>query len=337
MWSVKWKHLNTFHQIQEGHGLRLGNKLSGRHIDFQKNKMKVKLALEAIASNSVAKSLEWAYANQIPELCDEDVLVTAKFLKEFKAALSLLNYEKVSEHFCSFTAMYEALETTSGQKIIHSRRKSGPLGFLTYINSIKRLMADITCGTLKLDYLCTYKLQKDHLEQFFGAQFRYAFRKLLIHAGKSILSGSTGNCLPQDETVLLSISTRPIDLHQSEQTFLPINESVSEIQNQPIHEKGCSIQSCRVCTAAITYIAGYYVYSLEKQIKCKVCRSSLMNSTEDPCENFSLIQFKNYVPKHSGMGLKYPSGSLCRLLYICEKTFRQNSKQWHPRTSSKCF
>ena len=40
--EIRWKHISDLHNIQEGIGLRLGNKLSSRHIDYQQNKMKVK-------------------------------------------------------------------------------------------------------------------------------------------------------------------------------------------------------------------------------------------------------------------------------------------------------
>eukprot|EP00094_Tigriopus_californicus_P006188 TCALIF_05956-PA protein Name:"Protein of unknown function" AED:0.30 eAED:0.41 QI:0/0/0/1/0/0/5/0/223 len=58
----------------------------------------------------------------------------SKFGREFKATLSLLNYKKVSEHFDFFTALSEAFETISGQKIIYSLRKTCPLGFLNCIS-----------------------------------------------------------------------------------------------------------------------------------------------------------------------------------------------------------
>ena len=59
-----------------------------------------------------------------------------------------------------------------------------------------------------------------------------------------------------------------------------------------------------------------------------VCRKALHSSVSDPCLNDSLIKCKNYCTEE-GKGLKYPSGSLCKLLYLCEKVMRQNINFLH--------
>ena len=80
-----------------------------------------------------------------------------------------------------------------------------------------------------------------------------------------------------------------------------------------------------MCSATISYISGFFVYSLGKgKIKCKQCKDALLHSPTDPCDDTSLIYAKNYVKDVPGRGLKYPSGSLCRLLYYVEKVFRRN-------------
>jgi hypothetical protein len=174
-------------------------------------------------------------------------------------------------------------------------------------------------GDLDLEYLCTYKLQQDHLEVFFGAvrmrngwsynptpaQFRYAFRKLLLHAGKSIMSSSTGNCLPQDETVLLSVSGSKNmygRINDTTESVVSLDENNSDILHRQIHEKGCIVQHCRVCSSAILYISGYYVQTLEKVVHCEDCRNALFHSPSDPCKNGTLILFKDYAPDRPGYG-----------------------------------
>ena len=55
---IKWEYIELLHQIQEEHGLRAGgNKLTSRHLHFKRNIMKVSLAVQTIASRSVAKAL----------------------------------------------------------------------------------------------------------------------------------------------------------------------------------------------------------------------------------------------------------------------------------------
>ena len=61
---VKWKYLEMLDNIQKLHDFRLGNKLTSRHINFEKNKMKVKLAVQ-LMSDSVARALKWAHHEKI--------------------------------------------------------------------------------------------------------------------------------------------------------------------------------------------------------------------------------------------------------------------------------
>ena len=56
--TVKWNYIELLHHQQQDLGLRVANKLSNRHIDFQKQKMKVNLAVHTISS-SVAKALQF--------------------------------------------------------------------------------------------------------------------------------------------------------------------------------------------------------------------------------------------------------------------------------------
>ena len=62
---------------------------------------------------------------------------------------------------------------------------------------------------------------------------------------------------------------------------------------------------------------------IEKSITCLQCKLSLNHSTADPCENDALIRFKDYCPDDPDKGFKVPSGSLCKLLFHCEKVFRR--------------
>ena len=41
---IKWRHIKLFHEIQENEGLKFGNKISKGYIEFQRQKMNVKVA-----------------------------------------------------------------------------------------------------------------------------------------------------------------------------------------------------------------------------------------------------------------------------------------------------
>ncbi len=85
----------------------------------------------------------------------------------------------------------------------------------------------------------------------------------------------------------------------------------------------CKVKECKVCSAAISYIAGFYAFSLSKRLKCGPCKDALHNSDEDRCPDRSLILMKNYFQDNDEKGLSYPSGSLCQLLYQAEEFFRK--------------
>lgn len=55
--DIKFDYLVALEEFQSKKGLHLGNKLKNDHINFQKNKMKSKLAIQTF-SNSVANALE---------------------------------------------------------------------------------------------------------------------------------------------------------------------------------------------------------------------------------------------------------------------------------------
>ena len=92
--------------------------------------------------------------------------------------------------------------------------------------------------------------------------------------------------------------------------------------------RACIADSCKICSATIPYIAGYYVFIFQKLTDCQQCKLAMAHCDTDPCPNKSLILFKNYT-KRPGAGLKTPSGSLCNLLFLCEKTLRKNYNSLH--------
>ena len=56
--NVKWEYIEKLHSLQDEHGLRAANKLSNQHINYKKKIMKVSLAVQTIASRSVAVALQ---------------------------------------------------------------------------------------------------------------------------------------------------------------------------------------------------------------------------------------------------------------------------------------
>lgn len=54
--QILWNYVENLNQIQYKEGLRVGTKLKNRHIQWEKEKMKVKLATQTL-SNSVSAAL----------------------------------------------------------------------------------------------------------------------------------------------------------------------------------------------------------------------------------------------------------------------------------------
>ena len=246
--------------------------------------------------------------------------------------------------------MYNKLERTDGQKIIHSRRRTGPLCFIACIAAVRKLVTLMENGELKMFYLRMNKLCQDHLEHYFASirqrngfsmyptpqQFRFAFRLLLCHVGKGIIHSRNANCIAQDETTMLTVSNtqpghmqllqmRETTTNDTVQTQFVLQEVGEEVERRvaQLRSHKCNFYDCRFCSSAIAYIAGYYVFTLQKTISCHLCKYALEHSIVDPCPNDSLIRFKDYCPDDPTKGLKVPSGSLCSLLFLCEKVFRR--------------
>ena len=351
--------------MQEDFGFRLGNRLTAKHTSFQKSKMKVNLAAQ-LMSDSVSRALKLCYDEKWPGFESKDVLTTCRFLElhdqlfdilnsrsrygnRFKAALTPENAMQAESVFREFENMYSVLERTDGVKIIHSRRRTGPLCFLACIKGARKLVLMMETGELKMNYIRMFKLCQDHLEHFFGSirqrngfsmyptpqEFRYAFRLLLLHRAKGIIHSSDKNCIAQDETIQLTVANiQPGQMQvlvrreddETIQTQFVLDEVNEEVirRESVMQSHQCNFVDCRFCSSAIAYIAGYYVYILQKQILCHLCRVSLAHSIVDPCTNDALIRFKDYCPYDPEKGLQVPSGSLCSLLFICEKVFRRH-------------
>ena len=176
--TVRWAYIVRLQETQKAHqGVRLANKITHKHIKYKRNKMKVYLATQ-LFSRSVAKSLEWCHEHKVPGFESKDVLVTAEFVslhndlfdvlnsralgsRGLKKALTVDNLPKAQETFRKFEKLYEILEGPGGKKVIHSRRRTGPLGFISCIRTVEKLVADMKEGTLPLSFLRCYRLQQD--------------------------------------------------------------------------------------------------------------------------------------------------------------------------------
>ena len=112
-----------------------------------------------------------------------------------------------------------------------TRRKTGFVGFLLAIKSIKGIFQDFVEPVgAPLRYLLTYKLSQDHLELFFGAvrsaggfnnnptaqQFTAAYKRLLL---RSSIGGGKGNCQKRDPTDILYLLSDTCNVNDEDVTI----------------------------------------------------------------------------------------------------------------------
>lgn len=177
---ISWEFLVKLNDIQLREGLKLGNKLSLRHIEFSNKKMKVNLATQ-IFSKSVADALATMRELHNPDFQNSEA--TEQFLRAFndlfdifnsrstaswgfKSPLSASNW-MVTVDFLDFCVEYLGkLTLSNGNKIVRSRKKAGLIGFLVSIKSLKRLVPHLLN---RVSYFCTYRLCQDHLELLFNS------------------------------------------------------------------------------------------------------------------------------------------------------------------------
>ena len=163
---------------------------------------------------------------------------------------------------------------------------------------------------------------------------------MIMHAGKFV--APHGNCIAQDETTLLSYDNKYRVKSLGQLVFEEL-DSVEESLNtmelsfdRDSHlveervlcsSKGCIPNACKVCSASLTYIAGFYAFKFLQMMTCPTCKASMVDSEADPCTDASLILFKNY--DEAKKGLTTPSGSMVRLLMLCEGVIRRNINALH--------
>jgi hypothetical protein len=196
-------------------------------------KMKVNLATQTFSS-SVADAIEYCTNTlKLPQF--QGSAATVQFIrtidhlfdflnssnpcaKGYKAALRKSN-EETWKAFLDEAYMYIiGLRDASDNLMYTTRRKTGFIGFLVAIKSIKAIFHNLVgSSNAPVNYILTYKFSQDHLELFFCAirssggfnnnpvaqQFTAAYKRFLL---KSSIEGNNGNCQKQNGTDILEAS-----------------------------------------------------------------------------------------------------------------------------------
>ncbi|CAH1994072.1 unnamed protein product [Acanthoscelides obtectus] len=228
--QIDWNFLSKLVYTQYSEGLHLGTKITVRHLQFVREKMKVKIATQTL-SKSVADALSYLCKDlKLPAF--QNAEATAIFIKKFNDVFDIFNSRNklakyqfkrplspaTAEHFFSFfdeLSSYIKNLKLGSIPIIQSPRKTGFLGFLICITSLKGLYNAYILEN-KLKFILTNKLSQDHLELFFGAirgkggynnnpsarHFEAAYKRLLVHT--EITGPSSGNISDGNSVTILS-------------------------------------------------------------------------------------------------------------------------------------
>ena len=199
--------------------------------------MKVNLAAQ-VFSSSVADAIEFCEQNlQLPQFKGSSA--TVKFIrifdplfdvlnsrnpcaKEFKSALRVQNQHSWLTFMDSSLEYIKQLKDGNGKLMIEGRRKTGFLGFVIGVESVKGIFKNaVACDPPLIKYLLTYKFRQNHLELFFGAvcsaggfnnnltasQFTASYKRLLMRGSIQENYKGNGNCVSQEYTSLLQFLT----------------------------------------------------------------------------------------------------------------------------------
>ncbi len=85
---IEWSFIVNLYNLQEELGLKFANKLSRSHIEFYRNKMKVKYAVQ-VFSSSVADAIDWLRNEGVPEFQRSEP--TTNFIRILDMMFDFLN------------------------------------------------------------------------------------------------------------------------------------------------------------------------------------------------------------------------------------------------------
>ena len=308
--EINWNYLVKLVHLQEHEHLNCANKLRNLHINFEPQKMSVKLATQ-LFSRSVAKALE--FCRETLKLTDfqgsegtQEFIQTmndlfdfmnsrTKYGKGMKSAMSEENYE-VWKPFLDMTEEYIlGLKSQAGKNMVsEDSRKTGFIGFIANIHSVQKIFSLIVAGG-HLQYLCIYKLSQDHLEHFFGLirarfgantnptafQFKNTYRQILAGITGSIVYGS--NVLLQDNTEMIAL----IPSAQAKMDYICENYDLEDFDIEMISNSSQSDYLKYV----IDYISGFVVKKISAKLSCDECKRQNIDHVISYSHFLTLLSF----------------------------------------------
>lgn len=181
---IRWDYFKMLYEAQKSLPWNLANNITRAHVDYQKQKISVKLAAQ-IFSNSVADAMEFMKGE-----CSQfiDVDATVKFIRTvndifdimnstkksdnatgFKAPISALTHQEIFQRFDEAESYFIGLSVEGETKpIFKSTVCTGFIGFYHDMMNFKRIYEEYVQAN-KTDVLITHRFSQDLIETFFGS------------------------------------------------------------------------------------------------------------------------------------------------------------------------
>lgn len=275
-------------------------------------------------------------------VCVENKDLIFDFLEELKEYILNLKIKHVTKRKVKRNRRDAFLITRYYQPVVKAKCKTGFLGTLMNIESLKYLYEKLIQNEKKMLFLPTYKLSQDHLEMFFSCirmqggfndnpnvrQFKACYRKLLTHLELRCLT--TGNCVPLEQIAILNCTsaTQIINTTTPGYRYDEDDESVDtslgflkEITKEDSNlARRLNIEEFNNYRKLIIgYLAGSICHYANKNIKCGRCTARMC--TEEKLYFHRLINLK------SRGGLHFPSKDMFDICCICEMVIRKIIKE----------
>lgn len=354
---IMWGYLQKLVELQENEGLLAATKLKRRHLQWVREKMRVKIAAQTL-SRSVSDAL--IFLEKDLKLADfQGASATAEFILVFNNLFDIFNsrnlystykYKRpISDRNKDFTFSYLNYAknyilglTEDNDLVTQCGRKTGFLGFLICVESINNLYTDLVLNTSSLRYISTYKISQDHIEIFFSAirgrcgsnnnptarVFESCYKKLLIHV--EVKGSSLANAVALDGTSILNCAssiTKNIDNEDLSQSTEYIKLS-KELEDHDFFSASAYHLTDYVQDIVI-YIAGFVVHTVRAKLNCKKCCLILEDS--NPLSKSSLQRRKTFgkLKKASVFVI-----TLCQIAERCIRVARFKDEQFLIKFSS---
>lgn len=303
--AIKWSYVSELVEYQDMEGLHAANKITYRHLQWEREKMRVRLATQTL-SKSVSDAITFL-REDLANPSFQGSEATSDFILNFNNLFDILNSksmfakysfkrpisQKTAEVFFEFFEMmiiYINRLSINDVPVLKSNRKTGFLGLLICMESLKQLYSTYVVNHRMLNYILSYKISQDHLELFFSTirskggfnnnpsarQFEAAYKRLLIH--NEISPPNTGNVINmQDITILTCGSESKVARFPDRANLEEHNKYLSFLNDMKTEIDQCNFGSSSAWNLTpyvedvVGYIAGFVIKCLKKFVSCKKC------------------------------------------------------------------